>query len=350
MLRHGRGRSLRPLLLLTLLSLFAALALTSACRPERPLRLAVEDEFLAAGLLERLLPLAGAAGPVEVLPGSAGACLAAAARGEVDLALLPVPEAALGPLQASGRIAQQAVLLHNEYSLVGRAADPAGIGNYTDGALALRQLNRIGANFLVPALGTAARFKLDELWSLQTDRRASPGFMTVEGGAQAAVLAAHRSGGYTLVDRVTRIRYLEARGLTPRVLVRGGAEMANPYQLLRLRPSPGREDLAGRASALVAAWAQPEATRVIAGYGLAQSGEPYYSPGAPADKPRSHHQLPGPGSAAPLRPEARGAPNPHGAGGLPMAPPHAFGGVPIGPRPGAGPAAAAPAAPLPTAP
>ena len=307
-----------------LLLLCSVVAPAAGCN-QPPLVLAVDREVASTGLVEKLLELAPGAGPVQVVSGSTGEVLLRGAQAQADLLLVAAP-AEVERLAGQGRVARQQVLLHNEYVLVGRDADPARIRGMSDAALALRQVNRTGATFAVPSRGTAARFKLEQLWKLQTDRRISPSFLAVQGGAQEAVLAAHAQSTYALVDRATRLTYMEAKSLKPKVLLRGGPEMANPYHLLLLVPAPGRSGLAERGRALFEALCSASAARVITGYGVTRYGEPLFDAGPPEDRPvRAHDQLPPlvlPGSA-PLRPGAEHLPDPHqGPGGLPMTPPH----------------------------
>ncbi|MBM4318792.1 MAG: hypothetical protein FJ125_02275 [Deltaproteobacteria bacterium] len=260
------------------------------------LLLAADREVAGSGLVERLLALAGDdIRPVQLLSGSSGEVLQLGHQGGADLLLVGAP-AEVERLTQQGRVAEQRVLMHNEYVFVGRESDPARLAALADGALALRQVNRSGATFAVPARGSAARFKLEQLWKLQTDRRTSPSFFAVEGGVKEAVLAAHAQGTYTLVDRATRLTYLEVKSLKPKVLLQGGAEMANPYQLVLLRPATGREALAGRARALYDTMGSAEAGRLIAGYGVARWGEPLFDAGPPpGGQPVRYDQLP-PGS------------------------------------------------------
>jgi len=305
----------------------------AACDRQAAPVFAVDRVVEQSGLLDPLLRQAGVA--ATVVPGSTGDALLLAGQARADLILVAAPQE-VARLVGEGRVAQSAILMHNEYVLVGRETDPANVRAARDGAQALRTINRSGSSFIVPARGSAARFKLEQVWSLQTDQRASPGFTGAEGDVREAVLAAHAQGSYTLVDRATRLTYLEARGLKPRLLLVGGPEMANPYHLVLLNPLPGEEKRAAAARQLFTALTSEAARRVIAGFGLTRYGERLFEPGEPPPgEPVQYRQLSSPlmPSVAPLRPGAETLPNPHGAGGLPMRSPHGAMGV----MPGAGP-------------
>ncbi len=311
-------------------SLIAGLTIiagAAGCDQREPVRIGVDRVLADTGIADRLAKqVAGDIGHVELLTGTSGEVLQAAYRGTVDLILVPATEE-VDRLQGKGIVQERSVLLHDDYVLVGRQTDPAEIAAETNGALALRKINRRGASFMVPARGTAARFKLDELWKLQTDKRVSPGFFGVPGGVKKAVMEAHAQGAYTLVDRATLLSYVRPKHLRVWVLYQGGPEMANPYHLVLLKPVAARRGVYPRAKAMFDALTSKAVAQVIAGFGAARWGEPLYQPGAPKGKPRRFKQLPQPGM--PTRAKPIGVPNPHGPGGLPMKPPHG----PMGPVP-----------------
>jgi len=304
---------------LPILVAVAASVVLQACTPAEPVLLAVDDVVAQSGLVQRLLEdLDEPGGPVLIVSETTGGALQRAHLGQVDLLLVAAP-GEVKRLRERERVAEVVPLMHNEYAIIGRAADPAGVASVKHGGLALRAVNRAGASFVVPARGSAARFKLEALWELQTDRRVSPGFAPLKGGVRTATLASHAQGAYALIDRATRLTYMEPRGLRSRVLFQGGPEMANPYHLVLLRPAAGRAGVAARARQLFDALRGARAKRVVAGFGLSRYGEALYTPGEPKGKAKAMRQFPPSGPRPrPSGPHPGGAPGrPPGVGGLP---------------------------------
>src|SRR5437899_13026837 len=139
----------------TALALAAAL-IAAPCRPLPPLAAQSHDVILAtttstrdAGLLDSLLPVFEREThySVKVIAVGSGQALAMGRRGDADVVLAHAPEAER-VLADSGYFLHRRLVMHNDFLVVGPAADPAGLRGLSDAVAALRRLAARRATFI----------------------------------------------------------------------------------------------------------------------------------------------------------------------------------------------------------
>src|SRR5437660_2805824 len=133
----------------------------------RDVILATTTSTRDAGLLDSLVPVFERTSGynVKVIAVGSGQALEMGRRGDADVVLAHAPEAER-VLVDSGYFITRRLVMHNDFLIVGPAADPAHLGGMTDALAALRRLAERGAP-LVPRGDRAGSPKLDQkLWRL----------------------------------------------------------------------------------------------------------------------------------------------------------------------------------------
>src|SRR5947207_14946376 len=129
-------------------SLFLAFAFTALHRPSPPSTAQSSEVLLAtttstrdAGLLDSLLPVfeRQTRYRVKVIAVGSGQALAMGKRGDADVVLSHAPEAER-VLVDSGYFVRRRIVMHNEFLIVGPAADPAGLRGMSDPVADVRRI------------------------------------------------------------------------------------------------------------------------------------------------------------------------------------------------------------------
>lgn len=234
-----------------------------------------------SGLLDSLLPaFTAAAGiDVKVIAVGSGAALELGRRGDADVVLSHAPEAERGYV-ASRDLVEGRLVMHNEFLVVGPAADPARArGRALREGLAL--IARTGP-FISRADGSGTDKKEGALWKLAGIEPGSVARREMTGQGMGATLqVAEQRQGYTLTDRAT---YLALRGqLTLVPILSGDRALMNVYHVYVVNPALHARVHAAEARAFVGFLVGPVAQREIAAFGRARYGEPLFV--ADAGKP-----------------------------------------------------------------
>jgi tungstate transport system substrate-binding protein len=235
-----------------------------------------------AGLLDSLLPAferqTGYA--VKVIAVGSGQALAMGRRGDADLVLSHAPEAERALLD-SGYFVRRRLVMHNEFVLVGPAADSAGVRSARDPVAALRRIAERHARFVSRGdqSGTHQRELL--LWKRAGGVPPAPrGEWYIESGQGmgATLLLADEKRAYTLTDMATYLAWRSKLELVP--LVDGDSLLYNVYHVLELNPKTApRANLAG-GHALADFFVAPETQALIGAFGKAQFGRSLFVPDA----------------------------------------------------------------------
>src|SRR5437879_9317631 len=120
-----------------------------------------------AGLLDTLVPLLERQRGyrVKVIAVGSGQALEMGRRGDADVVLAHAPEAER-VLVDSGYVVTRRLVRHNDFLVVGPAADPAHLGGMTDALAALRRLAEGGAPFVSRSDQSGPPQFEQDVWSL----------------------------------------------------------------------------------------------------------------------------------------------------------------------------------------
>lgn len=271
-------------LLLTLLVVFSTLL--SACGPGAPedptLILATTTSTQDSGLLDVLVPMfeEQTGFTVQTVAVGTGAALAMAEEGNADVLLVHAPASEL-PLMESGDCKDRMLVMHNDFIVVGPAADPAGIKGNAVAADAFAMIAAAEANFISRGDDSGTNKKELSIWKKaahdpNTDK---PAWYIESGQGMGATLTiASEKEAYTLTDRATYLANQE--NLDLEILVQGDAILLNVYHVMTVNPEKWPEANYAGALAFAEFMTNSDTQDVIGQFGVDKFGQPLFFPDA----------------------------------------------------------------------
>jgi tungstate transport system substrate-binding protein len=196
-----------------LAALFIAvmLAALAASDEPRPITVASTTSTQNSGLFESLLPKFTAETGIEVrvVAVGTGQAIRLATNGDADILLVHHP-ASERKFVADGLGLARHPVMHNDFVLVGPAADPADIRGMADVAAALRRIGDSEQVFVSRGDDSGTHKKELELWRAAAfdPRPASGAWYRESGSGMGTTLnTASAMGGYTLTDRASWVSF-----------------------------------------------------------------------------------------------------------------------------------------------
>src|SRR5438309_838154 len=149
----------------------------------REVLLATTTSTRDAGLLDSLVPVFERTSGynVKVIAVGSGQALEMGRRGDADVVLAHAPEAER-VLVDSGYFITRRLVMHNDFLIVGPAADPAHLGGMTDALAALRRLAERGAPFVSRGDQSGTHKLEQKLWRLAGIKPPGAGGWYIEAG------------------------------------------------------------------------------------------------------------------------------------------------------------------------
>lgn len=266
-----------------------ALALVGACAapahgsaspaPARPeVILATTTSFQDSGLLDVLVAdfTKRTGYRVKATAVGTGAALAIGAKGDADVLVVHAPSAELD-FMATGAGARRALVMHNDFVIVGPPDDPAGIKG-TRTMDALRRIATMPATFISRGDRSGTNlFELD-LWQQLGIRPAGSWYVQAATPMGQTLTIASEKRAYTITDRGT---YLARRSqLQLGILVQRDPPLLNVYHVITIDPRRFPRVNVDGANAFADHLVSPETQRLIASFGVDIYGEPLFFPDA----------------------------------------------------------------------
>ncbi len=210
-------------------------ALVATGLPAQDVVLATTTSTRDAGLLDSLLPdfQRRSGRRVRVIAVGSGQALAMGRRGDADVVLSHAP-AAERALYDSGYFTRRLRVMHNDFLVVGPAADPAGVRGMNDAVAAFRRL--AGARFVSRGDRSGTHEMELGLWRRAAVVPPGPGAWYVEAGQGMGetLQIADETAAYTLVDRATYLVWRDRVALVP--MVESDSVLDNVYHVLVVNP------------------------------------------------------------------------------------------------------------------
>ena len=232
-----------------------------------------------SGLLDLLIPIfeQQSGYQVKTISVGSGQAMKMGERGEADVLLVHSPEAEQ-KFMAAGFGATRRLVMHNDFVLVGPAADPAKIKGA--GAIeAIRRIARSGSLFASRGDNSGTHAKEQGLWKaagLNPDGQ--PWYQQTGLGMGQTLNVAAEKKGYTLTDRATYQALKKNLGLD--ILSEGDGKLLNVYHLLELNsvkwPKVNRAGGKAFADFMVSQRAQ----QLIGSFGVSRYGAALFFPDA----------------------------------------------------------------------
>jgi tungstate transport system substrate-binding protein len=249
----------------------------------REILLATTTSTRDAGLLDSLLPLfeRETGYQVKVIAVGSGQALALGRRGDADVVLSHAPEAER-TIADSGYLLRRRLVMHNDFLVVGPAADPAGLRGLTDAVAAMRRVAAARALFVSRGDRSGTNLLELKLWQLagiELPAAGEGGWYVDAGQGMAATLQmADEKRAYTITDRATYLAWRDRVQLVP--LAEGDPVLYNVYHVMEVNPRNAPR-VNARGARLLADWfVAPATQRLIGAFGTSRFGQSLFVPDA----------------------------------------------------------------------
>ena len=264
------------------MALFAAvlLAVAPTFAQEKVLILATTTSTQDSGLLDELVPLfeqqTGYA--VKTIAVGAGQAIAMGKRGEADVLLVHSPDAEL-KFMADGFGTTRRLVMHNDFVVVGPAADPAKIKGMKSSADALKAIGAGGGTFISRGDNSGTHSKEKGLWKTAGVTAEGQSWYQQTGlGMGQTLNVASEKGFYTLADRGTYLAMKKTLALE--ILVEGEKSLLNVYHVIEVSQAKWPKVNAAGAKAFADFMVADDTQKTIGGFGIEKYGTPLFFPDA----------------------------------------------------------------------
>lgn len=263
---------------LAVLIVTACGSLAAGPSAERSLILATTTSTQDSGLLDELLAAftADAGWVVKPIPVGSGQALELGRRGEADVLLVHSP-AAEEKLVAEGVTGRRLLVMHNDFVLVGRQSDPAGIRGLAT-VDALRHIADSSTRFVSRGDDSGTHALEQQLWDSAGIVPRGAWYIATGQGMGATLRVASETGGYTLTDRATYLAQRDTLALA--VLNEGDPSLLNVYHVIEITQKAGDRVQPDGAAAFADWIVSPPAQQMIGAFGRAEFGEELFTPDA----------------------------------------------------------------------
>ncbi len=273
----------RIMSLVTLITLLACG--TAAFAASKTVILATTTSTQDSGLLDVLVPAfeKESGFHLKTISVGSGQAMKMGEKGEADVLLVHSPDAEK-KFMADGFGSTRRLVMHNDFIIVGPAADPAKIKGAT-AAEALKRIAQSGTVFASRGDNSGTHAKEKGLWKAAgiTPEGQKWYQQTGLGMGQTLNVAAEKRG-YTLTDRATYLSLKKGLGLE--ILVEGDGKLLNIYHVIELNAAKWPKVNAEGGKAFADFMVAKKAQEIIRTFGVEKFGAPLFFPDA-GKKPES---------------------------------------------------------------
>jgi len=242
--------------------LLMSASLGNAMAEDKVLTMSTTTSTESSGLLNVLLPefKKDTGIEVKVLAKGTGAALKDGMDGNVDVVFVHALQKEKEFVE-KGFGTQRYAVMHNDFVLIGPAADPAGVKGAKDSIAALEKIAAAKAPFISRGDDSGTHTKEQEIWAKTSLKLVETSQKLVISGKEAQVVAkkpensddwyysigqgmgktvtfADEKNAYTIADRGTYIAYKWGKtpGVDLEILFEGDETLANPYGVIPVNP------------------------------------------------------------------------------------------------------------------
>jgi len=266
--------------------LLAWVAVAPAGAASKNLILATTTSTQDSGLLDVLVPQFEKESGyfVKTIAVGSGQAMAMGEKGEADVLLVHSPEAEKKFMER-GWGSNRRLVMHNDFVVVGPAADPAGIKGTKSAAEALKKIAQGGALFLSRGDNSGTHAKEKGLWkNAGITAEGQKWYQQTGLGMGQTLNVAAEKKGYTLTDRATYLALQKNLGLA--ILVEGDTRLLNIYHVIEVNQSRWPKVNAVGARAFADFMVAKKTQTQISSFGVDKFGAPLFFPDA-GKKPES---------------------------------------------------------------
>lgn len=257
---------------------------TEAALPTNPnIILATTTSTQDSGLLDILVPMfeEQTGYTVQTIAVGSGEAMKMGEEGNADVLLVHAPASEVTFMDA-GHGTDRFLMMHNDFVIVGPAADPAGIKGMGTAAEAFTAIFNAGAPFITRGDDSGTHKKELALWKAAGLEPAGQAWYFETGqGIGASMIVASEKTAYILTDRATYLANKDNYQLE--ILVAGDAGLLNIYHVITVNPN--KSDKINYEGALAFANFMIDAAtqEVIGQFGVDKFGTPLFVPDAGKD-------------------------------------------------------------------
>lgn len=227
-----------------------------------------------SGLLDVLLPVfeTKSGYKVKTIAVGTGQALAMGSKGEADILLVHAP-AAEKKVMDSGAAIHRRLVMHNDFVLVGPAADAAKI----KGKATVDALKSIAAteSVFISRGDDSGTHKMElALWKTAAIKPVKPWYLEAGAGMGQTLKIADEKAGYTLTDRATYLA--QQKNIKLSILVEADTKLLNIYHVMEVNPEKFSKTNNPGAKALANFLLSAEGQFIIASFGKEKFGQPLF--------------------------------------------------------------------------
>ncbi len=238
-----------------------------------------------SGLLDALVPKfeAETGYSVQTVAVGSGQAIAQASRGDADVVLVHSPDAEKKMVDAGDGV-ERTLVMHNDFIIVGPAADPAGVkaaGNTND---AMQAIATKSAKFISRGDDSGTNALELKLWKgINVTPKGQSWYEESGQGMGATLQIASQKAGYTISDRGTYLA--QKANLDLDILFQGDKKLLNVYHVIVVNPDKHDKVNAIGARAFAAWITRPDTQKFIGQFGVDKFSEPLFFPDAGSAEP-----------------------------------------------------------------
>ncbi|MFQ5883255.1 MAG: substrate-binding domain-containing protein [Candidatus Methylomirabilales bacterium] len=228
-----------------------------------------------SGLLDLIIPVFEKKNGyiVKTIAVGTGKALAMGKRGDADIVITHAPTSEI-PLVNEGWLTHRTQFMHNDFIIIGPAADPADVRRATSAAGALRQISEAGAGFVSRGDNSGTHKKERALWKMAGLAPKGSWYIETGQGMAVTLRIASEKNAYTLTDRATFLHLQKTQ--ESKSLFEGDPLLLNKYSVMLVNPARHPRVNAAGARSFYAWVLGKEARDLIAQYGIDRFGQPLF--------------------------------------------------------------------------
>ena len=252
----------------------------SAPPTEKNIILATTTSTQDTGLLDVLIPVfeKKTGHFVKTIAVGSGQAMTMGERGEADVLLVHSPEAEQKFVAADYGVNRKLVM-HNDYVIVGPAADPAKIKGIKSAREAFKKIAASTSPFLSRGDNSGTHAKEKSIWKAANIKYEGEKWYQETGlGMGQTLNVASEKKAYTLTDRGTYLALKKNLGLE--ILAEGDAMLLNIYHVIEVNPSKWPKVNVPGAKAFADFMVSRETQAIIKTFGVEKLGAPLFFPDA----------------------------------------------------------------------
>jgi tungstate transport system substrate-binding protein len=264
-----------------LIGLLAALALAlPAAAQDKSIVVASTTSTQGSGLFGHILPLfkARTGITVKVVALGTGQALDTARRGDADVVFVHA-KSEEEKFVAQGFGVKRYPVMYNDFVLIGRKDDPAGIAKAKDILEALRLIKEKELPFISRGDRSGTHLAEIKLWKeagIEIEKDKGPWYKAIGQGMGAALNTAAASNASVLADRGTWLSFKNKGDLA--IAVQGDKRLFNQYGVMLVDPAKHPHVKKELGQQLIDWLVSPEGQEAIASFKI--DGEPLFFPNA----------------------------------------------------------------------